>query len=76
MGMYDTVKIKCPHCDETHSEQTKSGPCHLIETALDRADPAMIAGLYDSDGNITCEHCSGQFRIEMVNRPTYRTVSA
>lgn len=74
MGMFDTVRITCPHCGKTHHEQTKSGPCVLDDVDLDKADPSLIPGLSDARGLVWCEHCNQPMRIEVLQRPVYQVV--
>ncbi len=77
MGCYDTVLIKCPHCERTNEKQTKSGPCSLEVIGLGSADPAMISGLTeDEKGRIFCDYCTNAFRIRMVVRPQYEVEKA
>ena len=76
MGMFDTVRITCPHCGKTHHEQTKSGPCVLDEVDLTDADPTMISGLADSRGLIWCHHCNQPMTIAVRQRPIYEALAA
>jgi len=42
MGMFDTVRIKCPKCGEHIEEQSKAGDCMLNTYDLENAPPALI----------------------------------
>lgn len=43
MGMYDSVIVRCPNCNEEHQFQTKSGQCSLDVYTLDNCpDDVMI----------------------------------
>ena len=55
MGMFDTVKFKCPECGAELELQSKAGECVLHEYHY-KAVPPEIA--IDLDGrNVLCEHC-------------------
>ena len=41
MGMFDSVWIKCPHCDKRVEEQTKDGECLCSNYDLEDAPPVL-----------------------------------
>lgn len=78
MGMFDTVHFNCPKCGALNNEQTKSGPCLMIDAWLDEQHPdlpAMTPGMGDRDG-LFCSACATPLVIETVIRPLYRVVVA
>lgn len=71
MGMFDTVKLRCPYCGETTEEQTKSGPCMLKTYTLNNAPISVMGGIL---GEVKCEHCEEIFKVETEVKPKYRVV--
>ena len=66
MGMFDTVIIDCPYCEETIERQTKSGPCILGRYGFGNAPLSVLEGVL---GLTFCEHCEKQFMVELINEP-------
>lgn len=67
MGMYDTVRAKCPDCKEWMSEQTKSGPCDLNVYTVGKS--MDIVGAFLAEGmRLTCEHCDVSYTVK-TNAP-------
>jgi len=42
MGMFDTIRIKCPKCGNYIEEQSKAGDCLLNTYDLEEAPVALI----------------------------------
>lgn len=64
MGCYDTVNFSCPGCGERIAEQTKAGPCNLIEYGAARV-PLSVAGGLTGD-HLTCPSCSKEWRVRIA----------
>jgi DNA-directed RNA polymerase subunit RPC12/RpoP len=62
MGMFDTVRIRCPHCRGVVDEQTKFGECILKNEYLDDCDEEMKIGV--SGYPITCYHCNEKLIVK------------
>jgi len=65
MGVYDTLRFKCPSCGEVTSEQSKAGDCCLNYFTLKDAPLVVIADIHD-DGEkdkLFCEKCNVQLRL-------------
>ena len=62
MGMFDTVIVRCPHCGQKSKQQTKNGPCRLLEVSLPNAPLSMLHGI---DGRCSCEHCTEFFHVKV-----------
>ena len=60
--MYDTVIIRCPHCNESIEEQTKSGDCICATYTINTAPDEVLAGISGYD--IICSECDGWFRLK------------
>ena len=65
MGMFDTVKFKCPNCGHAIKEQTKVGDlrCRVYPQY---EVPVNIAVCLDRD-SLVCDHCSTQYYIRRVS---------
>lgn len=61
MGMFDTVNIRCPHCDQITDVQTKSGPCNL-DTFPANDVPVQVAS--SALGLDHCRHCGKEFLVK------------
>jgi hypothetical protein len=66
MGMFDTVKVKCPSCKLLTDVQSKAGPCCLNNYHQDSV-PASIAEseieAAKKGHTDTCDHCDCSFKI-------------
>lgn len=61
MGMFDTIRWRCPHCNERHSTQTKAGPCELLDYDLARGLPREL--VHSVEGDHLCDCCGKAYRI-------------
>lgn len=62
MGCYDSVRFRCPNCNERFLEHSKAGKCNLKDYDS-QAVPLRIAA--DLDGvRVTCPHCSTEFVMQ------------
>jgi hypothetical protein len=79
MGMFDRVWITCPECGKEFEQQTKAGPCLLIDYHLsgyeDDIPPYILEdlenrpGQYDFRGyDMKCDHCGCEVEIEVHGR--------
>ena len=68
MGMFDTVRLQCPYCDQMTEEQTKSGPCMLHTYTLKTAPAGVMAGI---TGPICCQECGKTFMVDYVSKPKF-----
>lgn len=68
MGMFDTVRLKCPYCLETVEEQTKSGPCMLDVFEFPNVPISVMLGI---QGPTVCDHCGSLFNVEMIQEPKF-----
>lgn len=68
MGMFDTLVIKCPSCNEDVEEQTKSGPCMLYTYEWENCSDNMKYGF---TGRHRCYHCKSEFEVKVKTRPTF-----
>jgi hypothetical protein len=66
MGMFDTVHITCPKCNETIEEQTKSGVCMLDDYTLENVPMDALQGIL---GSVFCYHCKTDLAVELVTKP-------
>jgi DNA-directed RNA polymerase subunit RPC12/RpoP len=61
MGMFNTVKIDCPHCGEETEEQSKGGSCSLKRTKLEDAEVSDIMSV--SNWPRECYNCRGKYIV-------------
>lgn len=62
MGMFDSVWIKCPHCDKRVEEQTKDGECLCSNYDLEDAPPVLKTAV--SGYPIECYECGENFTVK------------
>lgn len=60
MGMFDSVYVQCPHCDEEIELQTKNGECTLGKYYLYNAPADVLLGI---EGRNRCEKCGMPFHV-------------
>jgi len=62
VGMFDSVTVRCPKCDEVVEFQTKAGGCTLQNYDADRGVPPAIAVdlQYDSEW---CYDCNVEIQL-------------
>lgn len=66
MGMFDTVRFRCPNCPEGMVDvQSKGGPCSLYEYEFgtEYIEPGVLAGL-DDGFDWDCDSCGKKFIVE------------
>jgi hypothetical protein len=66
MGMFDTVKFRCPACGAVIVEQSKAGECTLHEYPSEDVPPdiaASIAGIVVRCGQESGDGCGKEWRI-------------
>lgn len=73
MGMFDTVYITCPKCEERIEEQSKSGSCFLDTYTLENAPMEVLSGVV---GHVFCYHCKTNLTVELVTKPEVRVIIA
>lgn len=64
MGMYDTVMVPCPKCEQLEEFQSKSGPCHLDTYDLGSA-PADVLMNVNRHAPATCRKCGTKFEVHV-----------
>ena len=65
MGLYDTVILKCPECDNEIKIQSKAGKCRLDEYQLADAPLSIAENMVDKSP-FTCDKCGCVFSIELM----------
>lgn len=73
MGMFDSVKGKCPHCNKEIELQSKAGKCSLGVYDLNNV-PITIANDLDreyDDYSNQCDHCGEKFVLITHNMPKF-----
>ncbi|QIG71248.1 hypothetical protein EVB32_141 [Rhizobium phage RHph_TM39] len=68
MGMFNEVIIKCPKCEGTFIEQTKSGSCLLKTFRLECAPAEELSGLLTDDGSVWCQNCGAKLGLQIQVR--------
>lgn len=61
MGCYDSVRFRCPNCNERFEEQSKAGKCNLVDYDS-QSVPLRIAAALNGD-RVFCPHCSTEFEM-------------
>jgi hypothetical protein len=61
MGLFDTIIIKCPHCNGETDIQTKAGDCMLQE--YDRFTVPVSIAYFINDVEQHCVHCDGVYKV-------------
>lgn len=69
MGMFDTVHLICPHCEEKTSFQSKAGPCEL-KNYDERRVPFSILASIDKEV-IVCDKCGEKIKLSSGWIPIY-----
>jgi hypothetical protein len=49
MGMFDTVRMFCPVCNEMVEDQSKAGECHLNTYTLQEAPISILGDIENKD---------------------------
>ncbi len=66
MGVFDTVKVKCPLCDHENYWQSKNGdPCMNTYTL----ENAPVNVIHDLSG--TCNRCQKPLKLVPISEPKY-----
>ncbi len=55
MGMFDSVHVDCPECDNTIEFQSKAGECILNDYKIYNAPPEILGDLHNESE--TCQNC-------------------
>lgn len=63
MGMFDTVRARCPECGGEIEEQSKAGPCQLKDYNLYNAPAAVLVDL--SEQELWCVHCDSRLKLRV-----------
>ncbi len=66
MGMFDTVYVPCPSCDEPLAFQSKGGACILAEYTLGNA-PADVLSDVNRHSPMKCK-CGALVRVELEGK--------
>ena len=61
MGMFDSVYVQCPHCEEEVEIQTKHGECILGQYYLYNAPADVLIGV---EGRHHCDECGMPFSVK------------
>jgi DNA-directed RNA polymerase subunit RPC12/RpoP len=72
MGMFDTLKIKCPCCGHINYEQNKMGPQELKEYDESNVPVQMIFDM--SQKEYRCVECGEKYKIDFEYRFKVRCV--
>ena len=66
MGMFDTVLVSCPACEETLEFQSKAGVCLLNDYSLQSAPIEVLLDILEY-GEEYCNKCQTtiQLRVEI-----------
>lgn len=64
MGMYDTVVLHCPACNEPLWAQSKGGDCILGHYKLSEA-PVDVLSDVNRHAPFECEECGCMFKVEL-----------
>ena len=67
MGMFDTVKVKCPKCGTTEEFQTKGGNCLLQYYNLKNAPHDVLSDI-NRHSPYTCVKCKTKFKVDIEKR--------
>jgi len=62
MGMFDSILVKCPHCNNKLEFQSKSGPCMLASFEGNKI-PLMVA-ISSEEDIVKCKKCKKNIQIE------------
>jgi RNase P subunit RPR2 len=66
MGLYDTVWVNCPKCNQLVEFQTKAGESRMQDFTISSA-PAVILADISSDSHI-CKNCDTIVGVELFAR--------
>lgn len=66
MGMYDSVIVKCPNCDNEHEFQSKSGNCLLNVYTLENCPDDVMANV-NRHSPYKCD-CGTVFHVDVSTR--------
>ena len=58
MGMFDSVRVNCPECNNMVEFQSKAGACDLIDYNLYNAPSSILGDLHNE--SVACHKC-GRF---------------
>ncbi len=72
MGMFDSLYIMCPHCDEPTEEQSKAGHCLLSGYTPDNCPEEVLRDIMGNQRayHTWCENCNEPIKLELVYKPT------
>ncbi len=72
MGMFDSLYITCPHCNEPTEEQSKVGDCLLHSYTPDNCPAEILADIMENQRTYytSCEHCYESIKLDLVFQPT------
>ena len=66
MGMYDTVWVNCPKCNEENGFQTKAGECYLANYNLENCPDDAMSNV-NRHSPIECE-CGCKYEVDISTR--------
>jgi hypothetical protein len=66
MGMYDSVIVKCPKCDEQHEFQSKGGECSLDVYTLEDCPNDVMSDI-NRHSPYKCD-CGVSFSVDILTR--------
>ena len=72
MGMFDSLYIMCPHCDEPTEEQSKAGECYLNSYTPSNCPEGILRDIMGNQRtyDTNCMHCYESIKLELVYKPT------
>jgi len=69
MGMFDSVYVECPRCEETAVAQSKGGKCLLRVYTLSNCPDDVLSDV-NRHSPYTCRECGCEFRMDGKTRRT------
>ena len=66
MGMFDTVWVNCPKCNEENGFQSKSGDCILANYTLDDCPDDVLQNI-NRHSPMECD-CGCKYEIDIINK--------
>jgi len=66
MGMFDSVWVKCPKCNEENEFQSKSGDCLLSDYSLENCPNDVLQDV-NRHSPYECE-CGCKYSVDIKNR--------
>lgn len=71
MGMFDSVWVKCPKCNEENEFQSKSGECDLSNYTLENCPDDVLSNV-NRHSPVECD-CGCKYEVDINTRKTIIT---